>query len=137
MTTAADFFIAKEPAVRDALTIAFCALLISACAGQPDSRASGTASVPVASAAPPAATSAAPGAIPGAPPAPTAAPRVAGYVRVVKGGVARYCRDDLQTGSHIMTQTTCLTEQEFSALEDQTRRDVNRIRNTMSGSNTM
>jgi len=67
----------------------------------------------------------------GSAPAPSVK-HVAGYVRVVKGGTVQYCRDDLQTGSHLMVQTTCLSEQQYNALADDTRRDVERIRSTMS-----
>ena len=121
MTTVAENGIAKEPVVRIVLTITVSTLLVSACAGQPVSQPGATAAAPAASIVPTHST----------------APRVAGYVRVVKGGTVRYCRNDLQTGSHLVVETTCLSEQEFAALEDQTRRDVERIRGTMSGSNPM
>jgi hypothetical protein len=111
--------------LRTNLTFATLALLVAACAGQPVAPTGGTVAAPSATAAAPAA---------GTAPAHVDAPRVAGYVRVVKGGTVHYCRNDVQTGSHLIVETTCLTEQEFNALADQTRRDVDRIRNTMTGS---
>ena len=109
--------------MRTVLTIAISALLFAACASQPKSTPSAAAAAPAAAAVAPVASAA---------PA-SGAKHVAGYVRVVKGGVIQYCRDDLQTGSHLMVKTTCLSEQEYNALADDTRRDVERIRSTMSG----
>ena len=111
--------------MRIFLTLATLTLLVAACAGKPDSRTSATAAAPSAATPAPASSIV---------PTHSAAPRVAGYVRVVKGGTIKYCRNDTQTGSHLIVETTCLSEQEFAALEDQTRRDVDRIRNTMTGS---
>jgi len=114
--------------LRILLTVAAVTLLVAACAGKPDTRTTATAAAPNA-ATPAPATSIVP--------THSAAPRVAGYVRVVKGGTIKYCRNDTQTGSHLIVETTCLSEQEFAALEDQTRRDVERIRGTMSGGKPM
>ena len=111
--------------MRTILTLATLTLLVAACAGKPDTRTSATAAMPNAATPAPASSIV---------PTHSAAPRVAGYVRVVKGGNVQYCRNDTQTGSHLIVETTCLSEQEFAALEDQTRRDVDRVRNTMTGS---
>ena len=109
--------------MRTVLTLATITLLVAACASQPKSTPSAAAAAPAGAATAPVVSTA---------PA-SGAKYVAGYVRVVKGGTIQYCRDDLRTGSHLMVQTTCLSEQEFNALADDTRRDVERIRNTMSG----
>src|SRR5258706_15585068 len=114
MPTAAECRFAEEFPVRTVLTIAICALLVAACASQPKPALSAAAAAPAAVAAAPV-SSAAPA---------SGAKHVAGYVRVVKGGAIQYCRDDLETGSHLMVQTTCLSEQEYNALADDTRRDV-------------
>jgi hypothetical protein len=37
----------------------------------------------------------------------------AGYKLVNKDGQPLYCRTDLVTGSHVVTRSTCLTEQEL------------------------
>jgi hypothetical protein len=37
----------------------------------------------------------------------------AGYKLVNKDGEKLYCRTDFVTGSHVVTRTTCLTEQEL------------------------
>ena len=117
--------------MRTVLTLATITLLVAACASQPKSTPGGTAAAPAGTAVAPATSTAA---VPAASTVPASGPKyVAGYVRVVKGGTTVYCRDDVQTGSHLMVKTTCLSEHEFNALADDTRRDVERIRNTMSG----
>jgi hypothetical protein len=55
-----------------------------------------------------------------------------GFTLVMKNGVATYCRQDLKTGSHIVVQQRCLSQREYDSLEDDARRDFDRVRNTMS-----
>lgn len=48
----------------------------------------------------------------------------AGYKVVNENGKTLYCKKDLNTGSHVRTTTTCLTEQEWTAMIDASRRGV-------------
>lgn len=106
--------------MRTALLFAVVALVVAACASPPRSQSAGAAPAPESSSGSSTVSALSTG-------------RVAGYTRVVKDGAVLYCRDDVRTGSRIIVQTTCLTEQEFRTLTDDTRRDVERIRGTMSG----
>jgi len=47
-----------------------------------------------------------------------------GYKLVNNNGETLYCRTDLKTGSHVITQTTCLTAAQLDALHDQTRQSM-------------
>ena len=93
------------------------ALILAGCAGAP------TAGAPAAG-APTAPAPTAPAPTAGAPTAPVESHRVkvdasivavqqAGYKLVNKDGKPLYCRTDMVTGSHIVTRTTCLIEQEL------------------------
>ena len=99
--------------------VAAAALLTSGCAASPANHAN---AAPVRAVSPPLATA----------PVPAPAKRMMnGFVRVMKGGVPTYCRDEVKTGSHIITQQRCLAQGEFDRLEEDTARDVERIRNTI------
>jgi len=54
----------------------------------------------------------------------------AGYKIVNENGDKRYCRRDLNTGSHVRYTTTCLTEDEMRALIDASHRSVEDMRRT-------
>lgn len=100
-------------------------LLASGCASSPPQHGAAAAS---------AAAPARP-ATPAAAPAMAAAPAkrlMSGFTLVMNGGVATYCRQDLKTGSHIVVQQRCLSQREYDSLEDDTRRDMDRIRSTIS-----
>ena len=105
------------------------ALLAAACASSPPHPGSSAPNpAPTAAGAAPAAN---------APAAANAAAKPAkhllnGFTLVMKNGVPSYCRDDVKTGSHIMTQRTCLSQSQYDSLEDDTRRDMDRVRNTMA-----
>jgi len=75
----------------------------------------------------------------GKPPEPTAERQVkvdssnivevqkAGYKIVDKDGQKLYCKRDLNTGSHVRYTTSCLTEQEWTAMQDASRRSVEQM----------
>jgi hypothetical protein len=48
----------------------------------------------------------------------------AGYKVVDKDGQKLYCKRDLNTGSHVRYTTACLTEEEWRAMADSSRRSV-------------
>ena len=56
----------------------------------------------------------------------------AGYKIVTKDGQKLYCKRDLNTGSHLRYTTSCLTEQEWTAMGDAARRGVETIRRTQA-----
>jgi hypothetical protein len=51
----------------------------------------------------------------------------AGYKIVDKDGQKLYCKRDLNTGSHVRYTTSCLTEAEWTAMRDASRRSVEQI----------
>ena len=51
----------------------------------------------------------------------------AGYKIVNKDGQKLYCRRDLNTGSHVRHTTSCLTEEEMTALIEASRRGVDQM----------
>jgi hypothetical protein len=55
-----------------------------------------------------------------------------GFTLVMKNGTATYCRQDLKTGSHIIVQQRCLSQREYDSLEDDARRDMDRVRSAIS-----
>jgi hypothetical protein len=52
----------------------------------------------------------------------------AGYKIVDEDGKKLYCKRDLNTGSHVRKTTTCLTEAEWTAMIDDSRRGVEAMR---------
>jgi len=48
----------------------------------------------------------------------------AGYKVVDKDGQKLYCKRDLNTGSHVRYTTSCLTEEEWTATREASRRSV-------------
>lgn len=44
-----------------------------------------------------------------------------GYKLVNTDGKELYCRSDLETGSHLVKKTTCLTAEELEALKNETK----------------
>jgi hypothetical protein len=52
----------------------------------------------------------------------------AGYKIVDEDGKKLYCKKDLNTGSHLRKTTTCLTEAEWIAMIDASRRGVEAMR---------
>ena len=52
----------------------------------------------------------------------------AGYEIVDQDGKKLYCKRDLNTGSHVRKTTTCLTEEEWTAMIDASRRGVEAMR---------
>ena len=54
----------------------------------------------------------------------------AGYKIVDENGKKRYCKRDLNTGSHVRYTTTCLTEEEWQAMIDASRRSVEAMSRT-------
>jgi hypothetical protein len=54
----------------------------------------------------------------------------AGYKLVDENGSKRYCRRELNTGSHVRYTTTCLTEDEMTALLQASRQSVEDMRRT-------
>jgi hypothetical protein len=52
----------------------------------------------------------------------------AGYKIVNRDGQKLYCKRDLNTGSHVRYTTSCLTEQEMTALIQASRRSVDAMR---------
>jgi hypothetical protein len=111
-------------------TVLAVAMLAPACASSPTGQGGGA----------PAAAQPRPAVVASAPVAPAASSAAAtpakrlmnGFTLVMKGGVATYCRQDLKTGSHIVVQQRCLSQREYDSLEDDARRDFDRVRNTMS-----
>lgn len=73
-------------------------------------------------------------AAPGSPAAAPAAPagsvaakaKKQGFKPVTRNGQTLYCRTDYQTGSHLNTETVCLTEKESREIFEQTQRDLER-----------
>ena len=113
-------------------TVIVLAMLASACSSSPPRQG---ATAPAAAQAQPASTVATPASA--RPVAATTAAQPAkrlmnGFTMVMKNGVASYCRQDLKTGSHIVVQQRCLSQREYDSLEDDARRDMDRVRNTMS-----
>ncbi|HVY82042.1 MAG TPA: hypothetical protein VG994_13720 [Steroidobacteraceae bacterium] len=54
----------------------------------------------------------------------------AGYKLVDENGSKRYCRRELNTGSHVRYTTTCLTEEEMLAVLQASRQSVEAMRRT-------
>jgi hypothetical protein len=54
----------------------------------------------------------------------------AGYKLVDENGNKRYCRRELNTGSHVRYTTTCLTEDEMVAMLEASRQSVETMRRT-------
>lgn len=54
----------------------------------------------------------------------------AGYKIVDENGQKRYCKRDLNTGSHVRYTTTCLTEEEWQEMIDASRRSVEAMSRT-------
>jgi hypothetical protein len=54
----------------------------------------------------------------------------AGYKIVNKDGQKLYCKKTLNTGSHLRTTTTCLSEKEWEEVQDASRRGIEAMRNT-------
>jgi hypothetical protein len=54
----------------------------------------------------------------------------AGYKIVNKDGEKLYCKKTLNTGSHLRTTTTCLSEKEWEQLQDASRQSVEAMRRT-------
>lgn len=52
----------------------------------------------------------------------------AGYKIVNEDGKKLYCKKDMNTGSHVRTTTTCLTEAEWTAMAEASRRGVETMR---------
>jgi hypothetical protein len=47
---------------------------------------------------------------------------------VTVDGVTRYCRTERKTGSHLATETTCLTQEELDQLHEQTAQGIEGFR---------
>jgi hypothetical protein len=47
-----------------------------------------------------------------------------GFKLVNKNGDVLYCRTELKTGSHVVKETTCLTEEELDEVHQQTNQDL-------------
>jgi hypothetical protein len=45
----------------------------------------------------------------------------------LQNGQKYYCRTDRQTGSRLMTATTCLTEQQYTMMQDEMRQGMDRF----------
>jgi hypothetical protein len=54
----------------------------------------------------------------------------AGYKIVDKDGKKLYCKKSLNTGSHLRSTTTCLSEDEWEVLRNQSRESVEVMRRT-------
>jgi len=54
----------------------------------------------------------------------------AGYKIVDQDGKKLYCKKDLNRGSHVRYTTTCLTEEEWQAMIDASRRGVEAMSRT-------
>jgi len=83
-------------------------------------------------AAPPAAPAVAARTAPAATPAATAPKTVqdaqkAGYRIVNENGKTVYCRDQMKTGSHVRTETICLTAEELEAAREASRRNMDQL----------
>ncbi len=53
-----------------------------------------------------------------------------GYRKVTKNGQEYYCRKEIETGSLVKAQTTCLTQAEMTALSQNGQDLLNGVRNT-------
>jgi type IV pilus biogenesis protein CpaD/CtpE len=51
----------------------------------------------------------------------------AGYKIVNQNGKTVYCRDQLKTGSHVRTETICLTAEELEVAREASRRNVEQM----------
>jgi hypothetical protein len=101
------------------------ALVIGACASRPVApTASATPAVPAIASASPAATR------PPLDAAGLANAKKLGYTVINKNGEALYCRTQLRTGSHVNTDTYCLTPKEFEDMRDKTQRGLSNILQT-------
>ena len=113
-------------------TVLALALLVAACASSPprtgSTPAAATPAVPNSAAGAAVTTSTAAAATSAKP----TRHLMNGFTLVMKNGVATYCRDDVKTGSHIMVQRQCLSQRAYDSLEDDTRRDMDRVRNTIN-----
>lgn len=47
-----------------------------------------------------------------------------GFKLVNKDGDVLYCRTELKTGSHVVKETTCLTEEQLDEVHQQTNQDL-------------
>jgi len=54
----------------------------------------------------------------------------AGYKIVTKDGQKLYCKRELNTGSHLRYTTTCLTQEEWTAMSEASRRGVEAMSRT-------
>ncbi|MEJ1960215.1 MAG: hypothetical protein WDO56_01135 [Gammaproteobacteria bacterium] len=54
----------------------------------------------------------------------------AGYKIVSKDGKTLYCKSRLKTGTRLEKETSCLTEAEWQALTEESRRNVDEMRRT-------
>lgn len=104
------------------IAIASSLLIIAGCAGQPSTPAPQpptriVSNAPVVSA---------PGSATGTPDTAKAvvnAKRM-GYTVVDENGQKMYCHKDARTGSHLVTETTCMTEKQMQDLREQTQRSL-------------
>ncbi len=55
----------------------------------------------------------------------------AGYRIVNKNGQTLYCTKELQTGSHVQSTTTCLTQKEWDNLREDNRRALQMAPSTL------
>ncbi len=51
----------------------------------------------------------------------------AGYRIVTENGKTVYCREQLKTGSHVRTETICLTAEELEAAREASRRNLDQM----------
>jgi hypothetical protein len=102
-----------------------CALVIGACASKREAPAA-----PAMAAAPATANGAPAGARPPLDAAELANAKKLGYTVIDKSGETLYCRTQLRTGSHVNTDTYCLTPKEFEDMREKTQRGLSNILQT-------
>lgn len=53
--------------------------------------------------------------------------QAAGYKIVNENGKTVYCRDQMKTGSHVRSETICLTKEELEAAREASRRNMDQL----------
>ena len=105
------------------VVIFMCALMLSACAGQPATSAAPATTV-VAKASQKGAASAVVDASGNINKDALVNAKKMGFTPVNKDGAVLFCRNDLKTGSRVERETVCLTAQEIDDLRQQTERQL-------------
>jgi hypothetical protein len=102
--------------------VCFCVgLIIAGCAGNPTGSPPPTTIAPTQVASTASATAPATSAPPATPAQKLAEARKLGYTIVNENGETLYCRKEPRVGSHLITDTTCLTEAQIEDLRRRTQ----------------